>query len=63
MPQARSTMRPRRTMRWVGWPAYNAVRDPDLLADVGWVPSAHLAIDPTLRVPSLIESEAGPLNW
>lgn len=43
--------------------AYNAVRDPDLLADVGWVPSTHLAIDPTLRVPSLTESESGPLNW
>jgi pectate lyase len=42
---------------------YNAVRDPDLLDDVGWVPSSHLGIDPTLRVPSLIESEAGPLNW
>jgi pectate lyase len=43
--------------------AYNAVRDPDLIDAVGWAPSAHLGIDPTLRVPSLIFSEAGPLNW
>jgi pectate lyase len=42
---------------------YNAVRDPDLLDDVGWAPSAHLGIDPAHRVPSLIHSEAGPRNW
>ena len=42
---------------------YNAVREPDLADDVGWVPTLFLEIDRTLRVPSLIESEAGPFNW
>ena len=42
---------------------YNAVREPDLLGDVGWTPALFLGIDPTHRVPSLIESRAGPLNW
>jgi pectate lyase len=42
---------------------YNAVREPDLLGDVGWVPSLFLGIDPTHRVPSLVESGAGPFNW
>ena len=37
--------------------------EPDLADDVGWVPTLFLSIDPTLRVPSLIESEAGPFNW
>jgi pectate lyase len=42
---------------------YNAVREPDLTADVGWVPTLFLPIDPTFRVPSLVESQAGPFNW
>jgi len=42
---------------------YNVVRDPDLSHDVGWVPTLHEVIHPTYRVPSLIESRAGPFNW
>ena len=42
---------------------YNAAREPDLVDAVGWVPTLFLPIDRTLRVPSLIESEAGPFNW
>jgi len=42
---------------------YNAVREPDLLGDVGWTPTLFLAVDPTHRVPSLVESRAGPVNW
>ena len=42
---------------------YNAVREPDLAEAVGWVPTLFLPIDWALRVPSLIESEAGPFNW
>jgi pectate lyase len=43
--------------------AYNAVRDPDLSSEVGWVPSLFPGIDPAFRVPGLIESQAGPFNW
>lgn len=43
--------------------AYNAVNDPDLSSNVGWIPTVFLPIDPTFKVPSLIESQAGPLNW
>jgi pectate lyase len=43
--------------------AYNAAREPDLSGDVGWSPEAHLGIDPTFKVPGLIESQAGPFNW
>ena len=42
---------------------YNAVRDPDLSIDVGWTPVLFLTIDPAYKVPSLIESQAGPFNW
>ena len=43
--------------------AYNEANDPDLAANVGWAPTLFLTIDPTFKVPSLIESEAGPFNW
>jgi pectate lyase len=43
--------------------AYNAVNDPDLSAEVGWTPTLFLPLDSTFKVPSLIESEAGPFNW
>lgn len=43
--------------------AYNALHDPDLSGDVGWIPTLFLAIDPAFKVPSLIESQAGPFNW
>jgi hypothetical protein len=42
---------------------YNAVREPDLAGDVGWTPTMFVAVDPTHRVPSLVESRAGPFNW
>jgi pectate lyase len=42
---------------------YNAASDPDLLGDVGWIPTLSLGIDPAHRVPSLVESGAGPFNW
>lgn len=43
--------------------AYNVLNDPDLLGEVGWTPTVFLALDPAFKVPSLIESEAGPFNW
>lgn len=42
---------------------FNAVREPDLLGNVGWTPTLFLGIAPTHRVPSLVESRAGPINW
>jgi len=43
--------------------AYNAVNDPDLSGDVGWVPTLFLAIQPTGKVPSAVQNDAGPFNW
>ena len=43
--------------------AYNAANNPDLLSDVGWTPTLFLEIEPTFKVPSAIESDAGPFNW
>jgi pectate lyase len=43
--------------------SYNGARDPDLSGEVGWAPSLFLGVDDTLRVPGLIESQAGPFNW
>ena len=42
---------------------YNAANNPDLLSDVGWTPTLFLEIEPTFKVPSAIESDAGPVNW
>jgi pectate lyase len=43
--------------------AYNAVYDPDLGSDVGWEPVLFLEIQPTGRVPSAVQNDAGPFNW
>jgi pectate lyase len=42
---------------------YNATHNPDLLSDVGWTPTLFIEIEPTFKVPSAVESRAGPLNW
>jgi pectate lyase len=43
--------------------AWNAVNDPDLTEDVGWTPTLFLEIEPTGKVPSSVQSHAGPLSW
>ena len=43
--------------------AYNAVNDPDLLSDVGWVPALFVDLQETQDVMSEVESGAGPFNW
>ena len=43
--------------------AYNAVNNPDLLADVGWTPVLFVEIEPTFKVPSTVLSRSGPFNW
>jgi pectate lyase len=42
---------------------YNAANNPDLLTDVGWTPTLFIEIEPAFKVPSSIESGAGPFNW
>jgi pectate lyase len=43
--------------------AYNEVNDPDLLSDVGWVPTLFVDLLVTQDVSSAVESGAGPFNW
>lgn len=43
--------------------AYNAVNDPDLSPDVGWAPTLFLEIQPTGKVPSAVQNDAGPFIW
>jgi pectate lyase len=43
--------------------AWNVVNDPDLTEEVGWTPTLSLEVQPTGRVPSTVQSEAGPFNW
>jgi pectate lyase len=43
--------------------AWNDVNDPDLLTDVGWVPTLFTRIDRTWTVPFLVEIHAGPFFW
>lgn len=43
--------------------AWNAVNDPDLTTDVGWAPSLFDEIEPTRKVPSSVQDDAGPFNW
>jgi pectate lyase len=43
--------------------AFNAVNDPDLLSDVGWAPTLFLEIQPTKKVPSSVQNDAGPFIW
>ena len=40
--------------------AYNAVNDPDLLDTVSWAPTLFLELDPTKKVPEIVEEGAGP---
>lgn len=42
---------------------YNAVKDPDLLLTVNWVPKLDTGVDPTHRVTGLVMSGSGPFNW
>lgn len=43
--------------------AWNAVNDPDLGTDVGWAPSLFGVIQPTNKVPSAVQNDAGPFIW
>jgi pectate lyase len=43
--------------------AYNAANEPDLLNDVGWIPTLFVELTETQDVPSAVESGAGPFNW
>ena len=43
--------------------AWNAVNDPDLTEEVGWIPSLVAGVDPTGKVPGIVQSQAGPLAW
>jgi pectate lyase len=43
--------------------AYNAVNNPDLSDNVGWVPTLFIEIEPAFKVPSAVESRSGPFNW
>ncbi len=43
--------------------AWNAVNDPDLGTDVGWVPSLYCELHPTPAVPALVQNSAGPFIW
>ena len=43
--------------------AYNAVNDPDLLDDVGWIPTLFVELMETQDVMPAVESGAGPFNW
>jgi hypothetical protein len=39
------------------------VNDPDLSPDVGWAPTLFLEIQPTGKVPSAVQNDAGPFIW
>jgi len=43
--------------------AWNEVNDPDLLAEVDWVPTLFERIDHTWTVPFLVWIHAGPFFW
>ena len=43
--------------------AWNAVNDPDLVETVGWTPTLFLELEPTKKVPSSVQSHAGPFTW
>ncbi|HEU4601278.1 MAG TPA: hypothetical protein VFS24_04895 [Steroidobacteraceae bacterium] len=42
---------------------WNAVNDPDLNESVGWAPTFYRCIEPTKRVPSSVQNDAGPFVW
>lgn len=43
--------------------AWNAVNDPDLVETVGWTPALFLELEPTKKVLSSVQSDAGPFVW
>jgi pectate lyase len=43
--------------------AWNAVNDPDLVETVGWTPTLFLELEPTKKVPSSVQNDAGPFAW
>jgi pectate lyase len=43
--------------------AYNAVNDPDLLTNVGWVPVFVDEVQAAKDVPSTVQDNAGPFIW
>lgn len=43
--------------------AWNGVNDPDLTEEVGWTPTLSLEVQDTGRVPSTVQSQAGPFDW
>ncbi len=43
--------------------AYNAAFDPDLIPEVSWTPTLFIEVQPTRKVPSSVQSDAGPFNW
>lgn len=43
--------------------AWNAVNDPDLVETVAWTPTLFLEIQPTKKVPSSVQNDAGPFVW
>jgi hypothetical protein len=42
--------------------AYNAVNDPDLVEEVGWVPTVFVDLMDTRHVMHVVESSAGPFR-
>jgi pectate lyase len=43
--------------------AYNAVNDPDLSSDVGWVPTLYILMHPTQSLPGLVRARSGTFAW
>jgi pectate lyase len=43
--------------------AWNAVNDPDLGADAGWVPTLNYQLQPAWTTPLLVPLFAGPMRW
>jgi hypothetical protein len=48
------------SLRFAAW---NAINDPDLSADVGWVPTLRIHLDPAQLVARKVPEEAGPIGW
>jgi pectate lyase len=43
--------------------AWNAVNDPDLTEQVGWLPTLRARLDATRRIPSIVRRQSGPFCW
>jgi pectate lyase len=43
--------------------AWNAVNDPDLIEEVGWIPALRTRLTPTHRVRTKVRRGAGPFHW